>query len=95
MCRGGITDTGQTEPVSRTLAAASHPSEIRWRTLPEGEEGIHNWPAMRPGNSEEGHVVPVPPNATGGGYAWEAPGPFFPVSLRLGNATSLFPQCPW
>lgn len=32
------------------------------------------------------------PNATGGGYNWDGPGPFFPTGLRLGNATNLFPN---
>jgi hypothetical protein len=32
------------------------------------------------------------PNATGGGYNWDGPGPFFPTALQLGNATDLFPH---
>jgi hypothetical protein len=32
------------------------------------------------------------PNATGGGYNWDGPGPYFPTALQLGNATSLFPN---
>ena len=32
------------------------------------------------------------PNATGGGYNWDGPGPFFPTGLELGNASTLFPN---
>ena len=32
------------------------------------------------------------PNATGGGYNWDGPGPFFPTGLQLGNASILFPN---
>ncbi len=32
------------------------------------------------------------PNATGGGYDWDGPGPFFPTGLQLGNASALFPN---
>ena len=32
------------------------------------------------------------PNATGGGYNWDGPGPFFPTGLQLGNASKLFPN---
>ena len=28
------------------------------------------------------------PNATGGGYNWDGPGPYFPIALQLGNATA-------
>ena len=35
------------------------------------------------------------PNATGGGYNWDGPGPFFPTGLQLGNASgTLFPNSP-
>ena len=35
------------------------------------------------------------PNVTGGGFDWEGPGPFYPVSVALGNnATSIFPNSP-
>ena len=34
------------------------PSDATWATLPEGDDGIHNWDAT-PGIAEEPHVVPL------------------------------------
>ncbi|KAH8097827.1 hypothetical protein JL720_742 [Aureococcus anophagefferens] len=40
-------------------AGRSHPADVEWTLLPEGDEGIRYWEPSAPGISEEGHVVPM------------------------------------
>lgn len=49
---------------SSNLLTAANPRDVAWTLLPDGDDGIHNWPGTvrntsAPGISSEPHVVPL------------------------------------
>lgn len=96
--RPSLLDIAATNAVwtqKRTLKTAMH-KEVRQPSIPLSVSGEFNrWMAGIGGECDR-FTPPVGaichPNATGGGYNWDGPGPYFPTGLRLGNASALFPN---